>query len=249
MDDLNLAMYDSATAAAIVDAMNNGISAERCLREMNKHGVNPYHPYTKEQTGYQTLKDSEEFTDKILTYLMDLPDPDRGYEPPDDNLFPRARLWKYIYYDSLMPLLEPLPTLEQKKTMKFNPNAPDDPPDHQRGYRLFSQIVSGQSQGDQAASLRVTLGEAIPRDNYRTEISVNFMCFVNTTKQAARQGIGRVDGMWQAILQSLNGVFIDGCGVMYFNRANHPRCLVTDFRSDSQHLLGKVLTMGVTWVK
>lgn len=84
----------------------------------------PTYPYEKITTGANTLRGAETLPHKLLTYLMDLPDAN-GYEPVDDNSRPRVRLAKYLWYDGANPLANPLPSVEEKRSMLFDPYNPD----------------------------------------------------------------------------------------------------------------------------
>ena len=84
--------------------------------------LSPYYPYVKAQESYYDLSETVTLPRKIADYLIDAPT--GAYIPPDDNKYPRCRLWKYLYYDGAKPLGEPLPTIQQKMSVVFNPNNP-----------------------------------------------------------------------------------------------------------------------------
>ena len=83
---------------------------------------NPYYPYVKAQENYYDLSGSVDLPRKITDYLIDAPVGD--YTPVDDNAYPRCRLWKYLYYDGARPLENPLPTIQEKMSVVFNPDLP-----------------------------------------------------------------------------------------------------------------------------
>ena len=86
----------------------------------------PTYPYVKAQENYYDLSDTVSLPRKIIDYLIDAPQGD--YVPPDNNNYPRCRLWKYLYYDGARPLNQPLPTIQEKMSVLFNPDMPQTPP-------------------------------------------------------------------------------------------------------------------------
>jgi hypothetical protein len=248
MGTIDLSVYDLKTAMEIMNAMDSGVSAEKALTDINMANISPYFPYIKQKDGFQALRDAELFPVKVMTYLLDLPDAGRGYEPPDNNNFPRCRFWKYLFWDDGAPLLQPLPDRDEKRRVLYDPEKPNDPPDAERGYRLFSQEMWGMPQGERQTTVRVSLGRSIPRDNFHTEMAVRFVIMTSPFLEPLHIGMGRIDGLWQSVVEALHGVHIDGCGTVYFNRANHPDCGVSEVVTDGAHNLGRVLTMGITWI-
>ena len=240
---MDLSAFDYQTQMDIVSAMNRGISAEEYIAKLSNMEVSPYFPYSKRNAGFMTLRDSEVIAESILTYLMDLPRD--NYEPPDNNLYPRCRFWKYLYYDDRRPLLNPLPTREEKAAMKFVPFT--DPVNEEKGYRLFAQSVFGVAQGQQQTTVRIFSGRGIPVNDFKYELSLRFLIFTSPQIEYLDNGVNRTEGIAQAIVEALHGVYIDGCGSAYFNRQSHPDCGVVTDLSDGKENIGRELTMGVTW--
>ena len=247
MSGFELSKYDSATAAGIVEAMNSGIRAEDFLRSLCSDEINPYFPYEKIHEGYQPMRGYEELPTKLLMYLMDLPREDIGYEPPDDNRYPRCRMWKYLFYDDQTPLMNDLPTGAQKREVLFNPLAPNDPPDKDKGYRMYAQHIWGDAVGQQGTHVRISLGRSFPRNQFKTEIGIGFWIATSPTLEYLRDGTTRIDGIAQAIIESLHGVHIEGCGAIYFSREGHPDCGVAEARTDGVHFIARMVTMGLSW--
>lgn len=90
---------------------------------MGTYVENKFHPYEKVQPGYVTMAGAEEIPYILLTYLLDLPDR-TGYEPVDENDRPRVRLAKYLWHDGALPLAQPLPTPEEKRSLLFDGTQP-----------------------------------------------------------------------------------------------------------------------------
>lgn len=215
---------------------------ERMMRMMNP---DPYFPYSK-VANYTTLPDAETLLKKIVDYLMDLPM--EGYEPPDNNAYPRCKLMKLLYYDVQRPLDQPLPTPEQKIQMVFNPQSPDVPPTD-RGYRIYPMIYPIQAQSEGQTTLKIIMGWAKPQDNYRCEQSVAFEVLTNTAYENNQAGtsLSRTYQICIEIIRALVGVNIDGVGAFYFNRRLHTECGIEPIADKSQNV-GYRLTLGLTYM-
>lgn len=186
----------------------------------------PYYPYRKDIAA-NTMRGMEFIPYKLLLYLLDLPD-EYGYEPPDDNEYPRCRLNKYIWYDQAEPLSETLPTPTQKKSLLFDPRHPDINSDegkaaHPNGYRLYWQRMVGQSQLDAQIVLKCYINRIFETRKFETTIGVTFEIWVNVnletnTKTSAYQ---RSIDIEQCLREALDGVNIAGVGTISFARADH----------------------------
>lgn len=186
---------------------------------------NPWFPYTKVQEGNIDLSNLPDIPRQICDYLLDMPDASVGYEPHDDNKYPRTRLWKYLYYDEAHPTANTLPTPAQKKSLLFDPDKPTEPPTD-KGYRLIPQIFVAQAQTDAQTRIHVYLGRMIPLGSYKVAYSVVFDIFShytyeNNPKDAA---MSRTVSVEAAIFESLNGVNMNGIGTFFCDRKGHPDC-------------------------
>lgn len=174
----------------------------------------PYYPYTKVVAG-NSLAGAESLPYRMMKYLMDLPS--RGYTPPSDNLYPRARLKKLLYWDSERPLDQPLPTPEQISTIIFDPLAPGVPPDAERGYRVFPQELVRQSQTTAQSVLRIYLGttQRIQMKNsfvYRMTLIHSVMVNYDLESNLQTLDNSRSFAIVQAILDATEGVNFGGIG-------------------------------------
>lgn len=177
----------------------------------------PYYPYRK-VVDADTLAGAEQIPYILCRYLMDLPD-GKGYEPPSDNKFPRARLKKLLYWDGPMPLTQPLPTAEQMREIFFDPENPDRPPDATRRYRVFPQNTVQQSLADSRSLIRVYLSDArlvemrgqfITRQDVIFDVIVNVGIESNTGMTASSRSYDIV----QCIKEAVSGVNFGGIGPM-----------------------------------
>lgn len=180
----------------------------------------PYYPYRK-VTESSTLAGLERLPYVLTKYLMDLPLP--GYTPPSDNISPRARLKKLIYWDCAHPLDQPLPTTEQMLSIKFDPEAPGTPPDPERGYRIFSQELVRQAQTGAQAIIRIYLDSARPimsKNIFIYRQTVIYQTMVNYALEANLKDTAntRAYGMMQAIQEATEGVNFGGIGGMHTER-------------------------------
>lgn len=174
----------------------------------------PYYPYTK-VVAANTLAGLETIPYKVMKYLMDLPS--RGYTPPSDNIYPRARLKKLIYWDGANPLANPLPTTEQMLSIQFDPETPDRPSDKERGYRIFPQELVTQSQSTSQTVLRVYLGttQRIRMANtfvYRTNLIYSVMVNYGLESNLQTVANSRSFAIAQAIVEATEGVNFGGIG-------------------------------------
>lgn len=185
---------------------------------------NPYWPYVKAQESYFDLKDSVDLPRKITDYLIDAP---RGeYQPIDDNAYPRCRLWKYLYYDGARPLDNPLPSIQEKMSVVFNPDMPQNPPTD-KGYRLIPQIFTRQSQETAQTRLYVYMGRTVPmNEEMRIALAVTFRIWTHYTYELNTRSdeYSRAFAIEQALIEALHGVNMDGIGTFFFSKAVHPDC-------------------------
>lgn len=201
----------------------------------------PYYPFWKVQAA-NTMAGAETLPYILSRYLMDLERP--GYTPPSDNFYPRARLKKLLYWDDERPLSQPLPTSEQMLSVMFDPAHPADPPDADRGYRVFAQDLVRQSQYNAQSFLRITLGE-ITRIQQRNEAvfrqTIIYTIMTNYAQEAnlGTPGNSRSYAMLQAIMEATEGVNVGGVGSLFTNRVTK----VDDERAN----LGYKLYQYIDW--
>lgn len=206
--------------------------------------TSPTYPYCRDQQ-YNTMKGADEIPRKVCTYLMDMPLP--GYNPPDSNDYPRARLMRYLYNDGNDPLNGPLPTPAQKMQILFDPLQPTNPPDPEKGYRIFPQEYVAQAQLDGSTRLYCSMGQSLAKGAYQTELSVVIDVITNVNyESAAGFAQSRTYAMECAILESMNGVNMDGVGTFYFDRTQHSGCGSWSI-SDRGTNLGRHIVLGLTW--
>ena len=212
----------------------------------------PTYPYERIQTGANLLVGAEYIPQKLLMYLLDLPDKN-GYEPVDDNSRPRVRLIKYLYYDESNPLGKPLPTPEQKLSLLYDGKNPDinteeDKILHPKGYRLFGQQYEMMSELDARTMLRCFMARAIPRSDFKTVLGVNFSCIINyALDNVLGTGVySRMYAIHQCLVEALHGVNIAGIGVVHYNKSVHGDCGYTIFHSEGVQLYGDTF-MAIDW--
>ena len=204
----------------------------------------PYYPYIKVQENYYDLSDTVSLPRKICDYLIDAPQ--REYTPQDNNDLPRCRLWKYLYYDGSRPLSNPLPTIQQKMSVVFNPDNPQNPPT-EKGYRLIPQIFTKQSEENARTSIYVYLGRTVPMDDeLRIALSVHFRIWTHYTYEANTRTdeYSRAFAIEQALIEAFHGVNMDGIGTFFFSKFKHPDC-GSGVMYDGETNVGRELTMAL----
>ena len=205
----------------------------------------PFYPYERVQ-GYGTLPALETLPNKLRDYLMDMPSP--GYEPPDNNAYPRCALMKYLYYDTPLPLNNPAPTVQQKQSVVFDPELPDRPPDAEKGFRIFSQALVSQAQTEGQTIMRIFMGRILSSSNFRTEASVHIVFLSNVSYDANTRdtALSRTFAMACLAVRALNGVNLgEGVGTLYFDRKQHADCGIIPVNDENMNV-GYQLTMGLT---
>jgi hypothetical protein len=207
---------------------------------------NPYYPYEKIQE-YATLPDADAFLQKVVRYLLDLPE--NGYNPPDNNDFPRCRINKLLYWDGEDALEKPLPTPQQKLSLVFNPKSPDVPPDKEKKYRVYPMIYPVQAQSVGQTTLKIVMGWAKPTASYRVDQSVLFEVMTNTAYEGnvTSDALSRTYAICTDIIRALNGVNIDGVGTFYFDRRQHTECTLEPI-ADKAENVGYRLVLGVSFI-
>lgn len=212
----------------------------------------PYYPYSKIQTGFNGLKGAELIPNKIITYLLDLPDAN-GYEPVDDNSRPRVRLIKYIYYDEPNPLSKPLPTPEQKLSLLYdgmNPdiNTDEDKENHPKSYRIFGQQYELQSPIEAKTILRCFMAREIPRSANKTILGLNFETVANYALDSNMKTdvYSRMYAIHQCLVEALNGVNIAGIGTVAYDKQLHGDSGRTLFHSEGTQIYQDSF-FGIDW--
>lgn len=204
----------------------------------------PYYPYIKVQESYYDLSDSVSLPRKIADYLIDAPQGD--YVPPDDNNFPRCRLWKYLYYDDPRPLEKPLPTINEKMSVVFNPDNPQNPPSD-KGYRLIPQIFTRQSQEKAQTRINVYMGRTVPmNEEMRIALAVTFRVWTHYTYELNTRSdeYSRAFAIEQCLIEALHGVNMDGIGTFFFSKMVHPDC-GSGVMYDGETNVGRELTIAL----
>lgn len=204
----------------------------------------PYWPYVKVQESYYDLSDSVSLPRKIADYLIDAPQGD--YVPPDDNSYPRCRLWKYLFHDGAHPLESPLPSIAEKMSVVFNPNDPQNPPT-EKGYRLIPQIFTRQSQEKAQTRINVYMGRTVPmNEEMRIALAVTFRIWTHYTYELNTKSdeYSRAFAIEQCLIESLHGVNMDGIGTFFFSKMVHPDC-GSGVMYDGEVNVGRELTIAL----
>lgn len=203
-----------------------------------------WYPYKRVQDAYFDLSTSVNLPRKICDYLIDAPKGE--YTPADDNAHSRVRLWKYLFYDGAKPLNEPLPTIEEKMSVVFDPEHPTDPPT-ERGYRLVPQVFVRQAQTVAQTRIMCYMGRTVPsNDELKISLSVVFYIWTHYQQELNTQSdaYSRCFAIEQALIESLHGVNMDGVGIFFFAKSKHPDCgSRTIFDGESN--VGRELTIAL----
>ncbi|MBR5285692.1 MAG: hypothetical protein IKU30_02230 [Clostridia bacterium] len=202
-----------------------------------------YYPYIKSQEAFYTLSGTEFLPRKICNYIIDAPNGE--YTPKDDNNYPRCKLWKYLYYDGAKPLNNALPTIEQKMSVVFDPDAPENPPTD-KGYRLIPQIYTKQSQTVGQTRIHVYMGRSVPsRDDLSVCIAVIFDIYTHYKYElnTKTDEYSRCFAIEQAIIEAFHGVNMDGVGTFFLSKSKHPDC-GSNVIFDGDTNVGRRLTMA-----
>ena len=201
-------------------------------------------PYIKTQGTYFDLKNTVNIPRMICDYLIDAPQ--KGYTPPDNNDYPRCRLWKYLFHDGAKPLNEELPTIQQKMSVVFNPEQPENPPT-EKGYRLIPQIFVKQAQDDAQTRIYVYIGRTVPgNDEFTISLGVKFFIWTHYTYESNTKSdeYSRCLAIEQALIEAFHGVAMEGVGTFNFSRFKHPDCGSRDI-FDGEINVGRELTMAL----
>lgn len=212
---------------------------------------NPFYPYKKDIAA-NSLRGAELIPYKMLTYLLDLPDA-RGHIPFESIENPRARLIRYLYYDTPNPLAQPLPTPEQKLSLLFDADHPDINTDelkqkHPKGYRLFAQRIIGQSGLNADTIIKCYIRNLFETKPFMTIIGVTFevWCNVNLITNTRTTAYDRCFAIEQCIHEALNGVNMAGIGTVTFNRGENVYNGSEEVY-DSSLNAGRIITCSVVW--
>lgn len=203
--------------------------------------VTIYSPYTKIYDFFG-MSDLDIVPLKLRDYLLCMPSKECP-NPILTNENPRVRLVKYLYYDTPNPLEEPMPSVEQRQSIVFDPFHPTDPT--QKRFRVFTQMAVNQAELEGSTILRIVMGKTIPYTPFSASIGVEFVILSNYALEANTRttALSRTYSIELCILEALNGVNIDGVGAFMFSRGVHPDCgsrLIYDEKMN----VGRALTMA-----
>lgn len=214
----------------------------------------PFYPYRKDATGYLSYSGAEDIPKKILEYLLDLPDA-AGYQPVDDNSRPRVALMKYLCYDGMKPLDNPLPTPEQKLSILFDPENPsvntdEEKAKHPLGYRIFPMQYWLPADFRANTLLKFYIGRDLPYNNTVSEISVVFEIVVNYMQEnnLRTDAVSRLWAMENALKGALHGVNITGVGVFSYDRRSHMDAGSHPFHDEGTNI-GREVCFSLTWAE
>lgn len=198
---------------------------------------------------YNVYTNTKTLCYKILDFLLDLPymrDDNTVTSPLEEGA--RADLIKYIFYDDMNPLANPLPSIAEKKQIKYNPLKPNDPPLTDKGYRIFGQskIIEVQKQAN--VELRIYPALVVPISAYSGIFFVAFECWCNMQYKQLINFEDRTYNMALCIMNALVGRNIDGVGTFFFDNTSgggRGYCRLVDDLKDTVFNLGHTLVLGV----
>lgn len=203
-----------------------------------------YYPYQKVQENFADLSQMAYLPKKICDYLIDAP---KGtYKPKDDNSYPRCRFWKYLYYDEARPLSFPLPTIQQKMSVVFNPDKASEPPTD-KDYRLIPQEWVQQEQEKAMTRIYCYLGRTIaPHDDNIFSVAVIFDIFTHSTYELNTKDkvYSRTGAILTSLIDALNGVNMEGVGTFTMSKRVHPDCCTRSI-FDGNTNVGKELVIAL----
>lgn len=214
----------------------------------------PYYPYEKVQTGFSEMHNAADIPLIVCKYLMDLPM--AGYTPPDNNDYPRVRLMKRLWYDGENPLVNPVPTPEEKLSMLFDGKHPvlnteEEKASHPKAYRIYPLEYWTQSQLEAQTSIKCYIGREIPISDFKTEIGLVFDIYCNSNFETTMGagGLSKSYAMEKDIIAALHGVNIAGIGVVSYNRISHGDAGSRTFYDESGTNVGRRLIMSLTYAE
>ena len=203
--------------------------------------VTIYSPYTKVYDFFG-MSDLDIVPLKLRDYRLCMPSKECP-NPILTNENPRVRLVKYLYYDTPNPLEEPMPSVEERQSIVFDPFHPTDPT--QKRFRVFTQMAVNQAELEGSTILRIVMGKTIPYTPFSASIGVEFVILSNYALEANTRttALSRTYSIELCILEALNGVNIDGVGAFMFSRGVHPDC-GSRMIYDEKMNVGRALTMA-----
>ena len=203
--------------------------------------VTVYSPYEKVYD-YYSQDGNDIILCKIRDYLLCMPSKECP-SPILTNENPRVRLVKYLYYDTPNPLNERMPTVEQRKSIVFDPFNPVVP--HGKRYRVFTQMDVNQAELESATTLRILTGKEIPYTPFSATTAIRFLIFTNYTLESNLRTsvLSRTFAIEKCIIAALNGVNMQGVGSFTYARNAHPDCGST-YIYDEKMNIGRSLVIA-----
>ena len=222
---------------------------------MSAEFTSPYYPFSKVQGGFLTFRGTEKIPQRLLLYLLDLPDAE-GYVPADDNARPRVRLMKYLWYDGERPLENMLPTPQEKRSLLFDGDEPvvatqEMKRRHPKGYRLYGQRFWGEAQTEAKTTIKCYMGREFCPTPFEARLGVTFsiLCNVNQETTTRTDAYSRAYNIEQCVKEALHGVNIGGVGVVDCTRAAHGDNGSRPIYDQTGTLVGRELKLCVSWAE
>ena len=203
-----------------------------------------YDPIYEQIYPFNNFPNADTLIHDIIAYLLDLPK--KGYEPPDKGA--RADLIRMLWYDEedcLDRTKHGLPTVEEKKSLIYNPKIPTPTTaKNPKGYRIFLQPRIGESQTEQKVELRIFAGETYPTSDFRSIQAIEFQILCGMSQDTLLNSVSRSYKIVLDLIRALNGVDVGGgTNTIHFNRDYYHYCR-TQYFNDGRFNLGYYLTMA-----
>ncbi len=193
---------------------------------------------------FNTYSETQDLCYKTMLYLLDLQE--------EEISGSRMDLLKYIYYDNPEPLKETPLTETQKQQLLYDPVCPDQPPNAEKGYRIFGQNKFIETQTEMKTELRIYPALVVPINDFYGNFFIAFECICGMSLKTMDMLQDRTYNMAISIIKSLVGRNLGGIGTFFFN--NSPislggggnYCRLADDLGDRRFNSGHSLVLGIS---
>lgn len=120
-------------------------------------------------------------------------------------------LWKLLKYNEADAYKKPNLTREEKAALIYRGQ------EHQEGYCVFFDYMMDDAIDEMKSFLRIFPAEVFPTTRVTGICNINFEVYTHSQINHLSNYKTRVDIIIQTLLEVLNGVDINGIGVLYFD--------------------------------
>lgn len=175
------------------------------------------------KNAYSNYTGMEKLSYRILEHLMSNPEAEI--------------IWKLLKYNDADAWKKPNLTKKEKSALIYNGMSSQD------NFNVFFDSFMDEATNKEKSFLRIYPSSILPIKRTYGVCCINLEVFVHSQINHLSNYTTRLDTIIQKLIEVLNGVDVEGVGVLYFDASITTYCRL--LTTGEKPYKGKVLTMGV----